>query len=122
MCPRGKRHEINPETGEDESIGLVLGDGKYRLATDRLNVILQERMVVTGNSRGRQTKKENIGKIRYSNIAYVSDPHYALIYILKHELLKTGLKDLETISKRYDEIEAMIKAIPDSALPQMGSK
>lgn len=97
------------DENEDESPksgGLVIGDGKYRLTTNKYNVILQTR-----------TKSGS-----YVNWRYFSNPHNALEYILDNEILETGLEDLKTICSKIDEVHKSILAIPDNVLPQLGRK
>lgn len=95
------------EESEDEGQGgLVLGNGEYRFATNKYNVILQ---ILTKNG-------------SYRNWKYFSNPHNALEYVLEHELLKTGFKDIKTICDKIDEVKKMIQAIPDNELPQLRGK
>jgi hypothetical protein len=121
--PKGSKNKVSsnnvkPETaeelgeqgenddGEETKGGLVIGNGEYRLTTNKLNVILQAR-----NKNG-----------NYVNWKYFSNPHNALETILNNEILETGLDDLKTICAKIDEVHKSIQAIPDNALPQMGSK
>jgi hypothetical protein len=94
------------EENEDEEAGesgLVIGNGEYRLTTSKLNVILQTR-----------TKNGT-----YTNWKYFADPHNALEYILKHELLKTGFEDLKALYEKINEVCEWIKGIPNNTLPQI---
>lgn len=131
MGRKRKIQENTPEIEEKEELeeqdeeiegGIILCDGKYKVVADSHNIILQVSKVVTGNSRGRKTKVENIGKIRYSNIGYFGDPRHALEYLGIHGVKDTGMKDLKIVCDKLDEIDKSIKAIPDNALPRIGGK
>jgi hypothetical protein len=70
---------------------------KYKVGSDAMNVILYEKEI---------TKKN--GDIRWRPMAYFSNIKYALRYLVNLELKTTGLKDLETVNRKQQEILALI--------------
>ncbi len=71
---------------------------KYKLESDSSNITLYERRV------NKETKKEY-----WTTLAYFSIPKNALKFLADHKLRESGFKDLETITKRQDEIYELIK-------------
>jgi hypothetical protein len=73
---------------------------KYKVESDAMNVILYEKEIA---------KKD--GDIRWRPMAYFSSIKYALRYLVNLELKATGLKDLETVNKKQEEILALINSL-----------
>jgi hypothetical protein len=70
---------------------------KYKVESDTMNVILYEKEITIKN-----------GDIHWRPMAYFSNIKYALRYLVNLELKTTGLKDLETVNRKQDEILALI--------------
>lgn len=73
----------------------------YKVESDDLNVIVSKRMI--GKDR------EGNERITWKNIAFCPTVESALKYIAKKEILGTGLKDLETVNKKIDELYKYIE-------------
>lgn len=75
----------------------------YKMESDTLNVTLYHR---------------NTGRKKWQPIAYFSNPHNALEYLVKHEIMGTGLSDFKTVIEKIKELERLIrtlKGLPDLA-------
>ena len=81
-------------------------DNKYRVASDKYNIILQKRAV-----------KKN-GNEEYDTIAYFYSFHELLKYFADMEIKSTGLKDLELITVKQDEIYKTISGINNVPVDQ----
>ena len=57
------------------------------------------------------------GGIRWQPIAYFSDPHNALKHMINIEVMGTGLKDLETVCKKLDELSRLVDGL--KGMPEM---
>ena len=73
----------------------------YKVESDDLNVIVSKRMI----GKDRECNERITGK----NIAFCPTVESALKYIAKKEILGTGLKDLETVNKKIDELYKYIE-------------
>ena len=73
---------------------------KYKLESDSSNITLYEKRI------NKKTKTEY-----WTTLAYFSIPKNALNFLADHKLRESGFKDLETITKRQDEIYALIKSL-----------
>jgi len=74
--------------------------GNYRLKTIPLNIVLQER-----------NKKGN-----YRDIGFYSTPAQALDALVDREVLGTGLKDLETVTEKQNELYRLIQQLAPSSV------
>lgn len=72
---------------------------RYKVESDSQNVTLYER----------GTAKE--GDTYWRPIAYFSTVKQALEGLVNLEVNEAGLKDLETVAKRQDEVIGMVKAL-----------
>ena len=79
---------------------------QYKIESDSLNITLFQK---------RSGKKS--GKERWDSIAYFSNPHNALNYLVNLEVMGTGMADLETVVKKIDELEKMINRL--QGLPEV---
>lgn len=75
----------------------------WRLISEELNVTLQRRKV---NQKG-----QNAGQEYWTNVAYCHTPQDALKYLVKREIMGTGMEDLKTICDKMDELYRMIDGL-----------
>ena len=87
--------------------GMMIGED-YKITSDSLNVIINQRHVNTGAKRA---LAENIGKEYWMQVAYFSSPKNALKFIVDNEILGTGLSDFETVVAKIDELKALIDGL-----------
>ena len=73
---------------------------KYRIESDALNVTLYEKEVA-----------KKTGVIRWRPIAYFSNIKWALRHFANLELKLSGLKDMEAVNKKQEEILAVINSL-----------
>ena len=90
---------------------------KYRIMADPLNIILQEKKVITGEGRGRPTQKEK-GTEYWNNIAFFSNPKNALDYIIEKEIKESWVDDLKEVVKGMDKLYQAIQGIKLDLLPE----
>lgn len=69
----------------------------YRIESDDTNIILQRRKL-----------KENGTYTAYTNIGYHSTIKQALMWLVKKDVQGTGMKDLETINNKIEELNTLI--------------
>ena len=86
---------------------------KYKLESDELNVTLYEKRIM---EKGKTKKKEDenieIEKVEiWKPIAFYATLEQALNGIIKREINGTGLKDVQTIVKKINELKAFISDI-----------
>ncbi len=81
---------------------IKIGDS-YALGANKLNIILYEK------HNGKKGKSE--GKEVWREIAYFSNCHNALDYLVEHEVKKTELKDIKTVCQKIDEVYNLIKTL-----------
>lgn len=86
-------------------------NGDYRIVTDENQYIVQKMKVVKNT---RLTKEENIGKTKWSNIAYVTNIDTALRFICKNITLldndtKSILAKLDVVYKRIEELDITLQ-------------
>lgn len=74
---------------------MIINDS-YKVESDELNVIVSKKVI------GKD--KEGNEKITWKNIAFCPNVNNALKWIAKKEILGTGLKDLETVGKKIEEL------------------
>ncbi len=99
--------------------GLLIGD-KYKLTSDKYNIILWEKKTITGTSRNPHLRNpKNIGAIKWIERAYFSLPKDALEYFVNNEIKETGFKDFETVVEKQNELYALIQGLPDNIMPQL---
>ena len=77
--------------------------GDYKLESDTYNITLSEKKIV---KRGK-----NIGKSYFTPMAYFATPQNALKYLVDLELRLDGFKDLETITKKQQELYTLIDSL-----------
>lgn len=75
----------------------------WRITSDELNVILQQRRVYD--------KGKNAGEEYWSNEGYYSTPHGALKALVNKQALGTGLTDLQAVCDKIDELHRMIDGL-----------
>ncbi len=73
---------------------------KYKVESDALNVILYEKEIA-----------KKTGVLRWRPIAYCSSVKHVLRHFANLELKSTGLQELETISKKQEEILTLINSL-----------
>ncbi len=74
--------------------------GDYKLDSDTYNITLSEK---------RTNKKANT--VYYKQIAYFATPQNALKYLVDLELRLDGFRDLETITKKQQELYTLIGSL-----------
>ena len=86
-------------------------NGQYRIETDAYNFILLEHF--------EREKRETGEKYEtWSNVGYWSSVAGALRGMVDREILGTGLKDFQTVSKRITELHDLITSLsPQASLP-----
>jgi len=89
---------------------------KYKLSADPMNIIVQEKHIITGK-RGRQTTR--IGEESWKNIAYFATPQNALDFIIEKEIRESWVDDLKEVVKGMDRIYKAIQDIKLERLPQL---
>jgi hypothetical protein len=80
---------------------------KYRLDSDKYNIILQEKQIVKGE-RGRELSVSKVGDTYWLNIAYFSTPKNALHYIIENEIKEFWVEDLKEVVKKMGELHKMV--------------
>jgi len=91
---------------------------KYKLTADSLDIILQEKKVITGGGK-RPLSKSKIGDINWMNIAYFSNPKNALDYVIEKEIRESWVDDLKEVAKGMDKLYKAIQDIKLEPLPQL---
>lgn len=74
--------------------------GDYKLESDTHNITLSEKRI---------NKKTNT--VYFKHIAYFATPQNALKYLVDLELRLDGFKDLETITKKQQELYTLIDSL-----------
>lgn len=93
--------------GMIDDIGMKIGENKYKIEADNLNITLYQYM-------------EKKDKTHYwYPVAYFGTPQNALEYLMDKEIMETGFKDFETVCKKQDELYQLIQALPDNILSQL---
>ena len=72
----------------------------YKIESDEMNVVLFNKKV---------SKKTDT--VKWVVVGYFSSVKNALEFLVDHEINKTGLKDLETVNKKIDELMTMVKGL-----------
>jgi hypothetical protein len=91
---------------------------KYKLSSDPLNIILQEKRTVTGTGKKKPTVRK-VGDVFWSNIAYFSTPENALKYVIQKEIKESWVDDLKELVKEVSKLEKMIDGLSFKSLPQI---
>ena len=78
----------------------------YKVESDELNVIVSKKVV--------SNDREGNEKITWRNIAFCHTIESALKYLAKKEVLGTGLKDLETVNQKIDDLYKYIENLVSS--------
>ena len=81
---------------------IKIGDN-FALGANSLNIILYEKHI------GKQGKSKD--KERWRELAYFSNPHNALEYLVEHHIRKTELKDIKTVCLKIDGLQETIKGL-----------
>jgi hypothetical protein len=74
----------------------------YKIESDFLNVTLFHRKP---------------GKKSWRPLAYFSDPRNALEYLIKHEVMGTGMADFKKVMEKVNELFRLVNAL--QGLPQL---
>ena len=77
---------------------MLIGN-KYKIESDSLNVTLYERA------------KSKATVTRWRSIAFFSSFQNALKYLIDLGVMETGLKDLQTVVKKQDELYTLVKQL-----------
>jgi hypothetical protein len=90
---------------------IVTISDEYRIITDELQYIVQKSKVMKAS---RTTKAENVGKMKWHNVAYVQSLDYALRYIGKNITLinndtKIIIDKLNNLYNKIDGLDATLK-------------
>lgn len=81
---------------------------KYRLISDSMNIVLQEKKIITGE-RGKPLTKSKKGDIAWANIAYFSNHRNALHYIVDKEIKE--ILESDDLRKLVGVTDNLYKAI-----------
>jgi hypothetical protein len=79
----------------------------YKIESDTLNITLYYR------------QKTKSGAEKWRELAYFSTPHNALNWLVNREVKGTGMKELETVCRKIDELTALINSL--KGLPELRS-
>lgn len=82
--------------------------GKYRLTSDAMNIILEEKF--------RNQKQQ---KYFWRTIAYFSTPQNALRFVVQKEIRETWVEDLQTVIKNTEKIYKTIDGLDAGCLPEV---
>lgn len=94
----------------------------YKIGSDKYNIILYERKLITGTQRNpNRASKGQIGDTRWKSIGYYSSSKSALCGMVDHEIMKTGLKDIQTVLDKIDELEKVIEGLSLRGAPQLSN-
>ena len=85
----------------------MLIDDKYKVESDSLNVTLYYK----------QKPRKASQPERWRPLAYFSNPHNALHYLVEKEIMGTGMTDFKLVCEKIDELESLINAL--KGLPQL---
>lgn len=88
---------------QKEGFRLIINKNYKVEPQDTLNVVLFERKVVK--------EGDNAGQENWKPIAYCPNVKIALKTLVDREINGTGLKDFETVVKKYDELMATIEKL-----------
>jgi hypothetical protein len=92
----------------------------YKIGSDKYNIILYERRAITGTQRNpNRVSKGQIGDTRWKAIGYYSSSKNALCGMVDHEIMKTGLTDIQTVLDKIDELEEVIKGLQLRGAPEL---
>jgi hypothetical protein len=88
---------------------MLIGNG-YKIESDEMNITLFQKKLITGTGRGRPSIKA-VGEPYWIPLAYFSSPKEALNYIVNREICITGMKELETVVAKQDELYKLISTL-----------
>lgn len=89
----------------DSAIEGIIINNNWKIMSDPLNVILMHRRSKT-HRRSKPGSPDNWEQFYYSNITN------ALQAMVDKEILGTGLKDLETVNQKIEELKTTIANLP----------
>ena len=76
---------------------------KYRLISEPMNIVLQKRNK-SDSDKIKSGKSEDVWK----TLVYFGNLRYALNYLIEHEAIESGMKDVKTVVSAIKEAEASI--------------
>ena len=85
---------------------MMIGE-KYKIESDSLNVTLYRA--------AKNPRKPGVKT--WDAIAYFSNPHNALQYLVELEVMDTGMANLKTVCQKIDELYRLINTL--KGLPQL---
>jgi dTDP-glucose pyrophosphorylase len=85
---------------------MILDLGNYKVVTDDLQFIVQERKVV---QEGRLTKKENVGKEIWKDVAYCSSLKSSLKFLSKKVLMNN--EDINVVVRELKVLQGKIEGV-----------
>ena len=87
---------------------MLIGD-KYKVEVDKegLNIVFYEKHIARS---GREVWRAK---------GFFNTAKGALDFLIDQEVNRTGLKDLETVIRKVDELHNLIAALPNSQLPAL---
>ena len=84
----------------------------YKIESDSNNIVLLERRTITGTGRNKSIKRiRAVGEEYWLPTNFFSSVKNALHYIVEQEIMGTGLKDLETVVAKVQELHDMIDGL-----------
>ena len=89
---------------------MLIGEN-YKIESDEMNATLFKKKLITGTGRGRHPTKRAVGEEYWTPVAYFSTPKLALEHIVNMEIKGTGMKDLETVVKKIEELHKLISSL-----------
>ena len=86
-------------------------DGNYRIITDEMQYVVQRSNIIKAS---KTANKENVGKTKWVNVAYLTNIDKALRFICKNITLldndtKSILAKLEVVYKRIEELDITLQ-------------
>jgi len=85
---------------------MLVGD-KYKVESDSLNVTLYYK----------QKPRKASQPERWRPLAYFSNPHNALHYLIEKEIMGTGMADLKMVIEKINELYRLINTL--QGLPEL---
>lgn len=79
----------------------------YKIESDALNVTLYQK----------QRPRKATSKESWRAIAYFSNPQNALDYMIKNEIMGTGMADFKTVYEKIGELEGLVRTL--KGLPEL---
>lgn len=93
--------------------------GQYMIESDDNNVTLYKSHIITKCKGGIQPKAANIGKDKWERIGYYSSLATALQGMVNHGIDDSGMKTVELLVAKMNELLAAINSVTGSAIARI---